>query len=161
MAKFKVRFTETRTYVHEEVVEADNRDAAIFAVEKKGFEFPDDAAHIENDSDAEEIADLTDAELETLRRWVTRVTFFDEGEDGIGEAVARFRVRDDPAFMERVRDALSHDNAKKLICGIIDSFAHPCENYADDFDDPDSAFKVSWEYLPKSHMMEIRATIRT
>lgn len=25
MAKFKVRFTETRTYVHEEVVEAENR----------------------------------------------------------------------------------------------------------------------------------------
>lgn len=63
--------------------------------------------------------------------------------------------------MDRIGIVLTRENAKTLICGVVDGFAFPCEGYADDFDDPDSTFKVSWEYLPKSHTMEIGATIRT
>lgn len=160
-AKFKVRFTETRTYVHEEVVEADNRNAAIFAVEKKGFEFPDNPANTVNDSDAEEVFDLEAGELDVLRKWVRRVTFFDEDDNGIATVSARFKVRDDNAFMDRVGCVLTRENAKSLICGVVDSFAYPCEGYEKDFDDPDSGFGLEWLYFKDSHTLEIKATIRT
>lgn len=55
MAKFKVKFTRVETYVHEEIVEARNREAAIFEVERKGFEYPGHPILSEDKADAEEV----------------------------------------------------------------------------------------------------------
>lgn len=151
----------TKTYVHEEVIEAETRDAAILATGEKGLMYPEDPVETTVKSDAKEIPALSDKEINALRRWVTRVTYFDEDENGIAKVMARFKMRDENAFMDRVGVVMSHEVAKNLICGIIDGFAFPCEDYANDFDDPNSEFKVTWYYYEDAHTLEVRATIRT
>lgn len=55
--KYLVKFTRTETYVHEEVVEAKNKDAAIFEVEKGDWSWPDKPDYVDGGAKAYEIKD--------------------------------------------------------------------------------------------------------
>ena len=55
--KYLVRFTRTETFVHEEIVEAKNKDAAIFEVERGDWSWPDKPDSVDGNSEASEIED--------------------------------------------------------------------------------------------------------
>ena len=104
---------------------------------------------------------LEASEIEELARWVRRVTFFDEDDNGIAQICLRFSIRDSGTQMVDLWQRMTHADAKTLACRFIDAVAEPCDGYADDFDDASSGFAVSKSYLEMSNSIEISATFRT
>ena len=55
--KYLVKVTRTETFVYEEIVEAKNKDAAIFEVERGDWSWSDKPDSVDGDIEASEIED--------------------------------------------------------------------------------------------------------
>lgn len=76
---------------------------------------------------------------EELLMWVVEYHYRESG-DGIGHCEAYIAVRDEADKMKYTYDRLTHEDKKTLMCALIDKVGYACEDYADDFDDPDGSF---------------------
>lgn len=85
-------------------------------------------------------------ELDELLKWVTSYNY-EEKDIGIGFCHALISVRDEEEDLKYTFDLLDDAEKKAMMCALIDKVGYPCEDYADDFFDPDSpfGFVCSWD----------------
>lgn len=94
---------------------------------------------------------------EELLPWVVDYHYV-EKEGGIGSCEAKIAVRE--TDMKSVFDGLTDADKKWLMCSLIEKVGYPCEDYADDFDDEDSAFGYTCKYDGKDDAIRFYAEFR-
>lgn len=92
-----------------------------------------------------------------LLKWVVDYHYA-ETDNGIGSCEATISVRD--VDMEAVFNGLSSEDKKWLICSLIEKVGYPCEDYAEDFDDVESAFGCTCEYVKEKNAIYFEADFR-
>lgn len=78
-------------------------------------------------------------EAQELLKWVTYY-HYEELEGGIGACQAVVCVRDEAENMRYTFDTMTDDEKKSIMCALIDKVAYTCEDYDEDFFDPNSKF---------------------
>lgn len=75
-----------------------------------------------------------------LKQWCRFVKIDDSNEDGIGSFILKFKIRDED--MLTWMSSLSIDDACEIAASIVGNACPGCENFADDWTDPDSGFTL-------------------
>ena len=94
---------------------------------------------------------------EDLLKWVVDY-HYGEDDAGIGSCEAKIAVRE--TDMKSVFDGLTDADKKWLMCSLIEKVGYPCEDYADDFDDEDSAFGYTCKYDGTDNAIRFYAEFR-
>lgn len=81
-----------------------------------------------------------------LLNWVVSYSYYEEGSTGVGHCAAMIKVRDEAKRLLYTFNKLTDDERKDIMCSLILKVGHPCEDFADDFDDKDSPFGFTCEY---------------
>lgn len=103
---------------------------------------------------------MTKEDKEILTCWLRGIEVHDEDEDGVGEFVLRFKIRDEPKTMVRIYHSMSHDDACAIAEAYIGNTCDGCESFSDDWNDPDSDFNLSFE-LDDEGFITIKGNYRT
>lgn len=74
-----------------------------------------------------------------LLMWVTKYSY-EENDAGIGKCEAYIYVRDEAEKMKRTYESLDFAEKKHIMCALIEKVGFPCEDYDEDFDDPNNPF---------------------
>lgn len=80
-----------------------------------------------------------------MLKWVVYYTYR-ETIQGIGTCEAVISVREEAERLKFTFEKMDRAEKKEIMCALIDKVGHPCEGYADDYDDESSAFgfKCMW-----------------
>lgn len=95
-----------------------------------------------------------------LMSWLRGIEIHDEDEDGVGEFTLRFKIRDEPNTMARIYNAMSHNDACTIAEEYIRLLCPGCESFQEDWSDPESGFKLSFE-LDTDGFITIEGNYRT
>ena len=85
---------------------------------------------------------MTEKGREHLRQWCRFVRVDDSDEDGIGEFTLKFKVRDED--MTTWLASLTYCDACEIAASIVGSACPGCEDFADDWEDPESGFALDY-----------------
>ena len=79
---------------------------------------------------------MTEKGRKHLREWCRFVRVDDSDEDGIGEFTLKFKIRDED--MKTWMASLTYGDACEIARCILNSVCPGCEDFADDWEDPDN-----------------------
>lgn len=79
---------------------------------------------------------MTEKGREHLKQWCRFVLVDDSDEDGIGRFTLKFKIRDEDMTMWMA--SLTYHDACEIAASIVGSACPGCEDFADDWEDPDN-----------------------
>ena len=110
-----------------------------------------------DNKDKERTKQMAKTNKKELLKWVVDY-HYGEDDGGIGSCEAKIAVRE--TDMKAVFDGLTTKDKKWLMCSLIEKVGYPCEDYADDFDDEDSAFGYTCKYDGTDNAIRFYAEFR-
>ena len=95
---------------------------------------------------------MTEKGRKHLANWCRFVRIDDSDEDGICEFILKFKVRGEN--MQVWMSSLTYDDACEIAASIVGTACPGCEDFMDDWLDPDSGFAIDYRLEDDFIVME-------